>query len=369
MTPTPTNSVAVELAGLCHHFGRGESRKQVLFDNALSIQPGEIVIMTGPSGSGKTTLLTLLGALRSVQAGSIKLWGTELAGLSPLEQVKMRRNIGFIFQAHNLFDALTARQNVKMAIELTAVPPRERDALADRVLASVGLADRVAYKPRNLSGGQRQRVAIARALVNRPRLILADEPTAALDKDSGANVVALLRKLADENGTTVMIVTHDNRILSVADRLVNMVDGHIVSNIRVKETMGICVILKKCSIFKDMSPSDLTDIAQKMEHEDFPVGAKIIRQGDSGDKFYVIAHGEATVVIESAGATRGVATLKEGSFFGEVALLRDQPRNATVQATTPVSTFTLSKENFLAAVKTHRSFDEQLSAELFHRGG
>ncbi len=368
MTPSSKIPTAVELAGVCHHFGKGESRKQVLYDNTLSIKRGEIVIMTGPSGSGKTTLLTLIGALRSVQAGSIKLWDTELSGLSPLEQVKMRRNIGFIFQAHNLFDALTARQNVKMAIELSDVPARERDALADRMLDAVGLAERVSYKPRNLSGGQRQRVAIARALVNRPRLILADEPTAALDKDSGANVVALLRKLADENGTTVMIVTHDNRILSVADRLVNMVDGHIVSNIRVRENMIICAILRKCPIFKDMSPSDLTDIAQKMQQEDFAVGANIIRQGDIGDKFYVIAEGSAQIVIESEHGTRAAATIKEGGFFGEVALLRDQPRNATVQAETPVTAYTLSKADFLVAMRTHKTFDEQMSGALFTRG-
>ena len=369
MTPASAPSFALELASVCHHFGRGESRKQVLYDNTLAIQPGEIVIMTGPSGSGKTTLLTLIGALRALQAGSIKLWGTELAGLSPIEQVKMRRNIGFIFQAHNLFDALTARQNVKMAIELSDVPRRERDAVADRMLDALGLADRVSYKPRNLSGGQRQRVAIARALVNRPRLILADEPTAALDKDSGANVVSLLRKLADEHHTAVMIVTHDNRILSVADRLVNMMDGHIVSNIRVKENMIICAILKKCAIFKDMSPSDLTDVAQKMRREEFAPGATIIRQGEAGDKFYVVAEGYARVTSESQGKIQSVATLEARGFFGEVALLRDQPRNATVQAETSVTVYTLSKPDFLAAVRAHKSFDEQLASQLFHRGG
>jgi putative ABC transport system ATP-binding protein len=354
---------------VCHHYGKGESRKQVLFDNNLVVQPGEIVIMTGPSGSGKTTLLTLIGALRSVQQGSIKLWDTELAGLSAQQQVEMRRNIGFIFQAHNLLDALTARQNVRLAIELTAVKGKQRDILADEMLAAVGLAERVHYKPRNLSGGQRQRVAIARALVNRPRLILADEPTAALDKDSGANVVALLRKLADENGTTVMIVTHDNRILNVADRLVNMVDGHIVSNIRVRETMAICAILKRCPVFKEMSPSDLTDVAQKMKEERFVAGSTIIRQGDVGDKFYVIAEGTTDIIIESGTGTRAAASLGSGSFFGEVALLRDQPRNATVAARDSVLVYSLAKPDFLAAVKAHKSFEEQLSAQLFHRGG
>jgi putative ABC transport system ATP-binding protein len=369
MNHAAPREVAIEVAGVNHHYGKGEARKQALFDNHLTIHRGEIVIMTGPSGSGKTTLLTLIGTLRGVQEGSIKVWGRELAGLSALEQVKMRRDIGFIFQAHNLLDALNARQNVRMAIELTDVPRAEFDRRADAMLDAVGLSHRLTYKPRNLSIGQRQRVAIARALVNQPRVVLADEPTAALDKESGANVVALLRKLADERGSAVMIVTHDNRILNVADRIVNMVDGHIVSDIRLKETMAICAILKKCAVFKDMSPSDLTDIAQKMRSEDFAAGTTIIRQGDTGDKFYVLAGGEAQVVIESGRETRGVATLKEGSFFGEVALLRDQPRNATVQALTPVSTFTLSKENFLAAVKAHKSFDEQLSAQLFHRGG
>lgn len=367
MSAAATSVPTIQVAGVCHHYGKGESRKQVLFDNDLTLGRGEIVIMTGPSGSGKTTLLTLIGALRSVQTGSIRLWGTELAGLSPLQQVQMRRGIGFIFQAHNLFDALNARQNVRMAIELTDVPADRRDPMADEMLATVGLADRVRYKPRNLSGGQRQRVAIARALVNRPKLILADEPTAALDKDSGASVVGLLRNLADQDGSTVLIVTHDNRILNVADRIVNMVDGHIVSNIRVRETMVICAVLRKCSVFKEMSPSDLTDVAQKMCEEEFADGAAIIRQGDSGDRFYVIGKGRAQVIVESTGGTRAVARLEEGGFFGEVALLRDQPRNATVQADGPVLAYTLSKPDFLAAVRAHKSFDEQLAAQLFHR--
>ena len=369
MNFSSASEFAIEVAGVNHHYGKGEARKQALFDNRLTVRRGEIVIMTGPSGSGKTTLLTLIGTLRAVQEGSIKIHGQELAGLSALEQVKMRRNIGFIFQAHNLLDAINARQNVRMAVELTGAPRREHDRMADAMLAAVGLEHRVTYKPRNLSIGQRQRVAIARALVNQPKIVLADEPTAALDKESGANVVALLRRLADEKGAAVMIVTHDNRILNVADRIVNMVDGHIVSDIRVKETMVICAILKKCPVFKEMSPSDLTDVAQKMHQEDFAPGADIIRQGDAGDKFYVVAKGRADIIIESETGTRTAASLGEGGFFGEVALLRDQPRNATVRAGDPVVTYTLSKPDFLAAVRAHKSFEEQLSAQLFHRGG
>ena len=369
MKQPDSREIAIEVAGVNHHYGKGEARKQALFDNRLVSHRGEIVIMTGPSGSGKTTLLTLIGTLRAVQEGSIKLWGRELAGLSPLDQVEMRRDIGFIFQAHNLLDALNARQNVRMAIELSALPRHEFDRRADAMLDAVGLAHRLDYKPRNLSIGQRQRVAIARALVNQPRLILADEPTAALDKESGANVVALLRKLADERGSAVMIVTHDNRILSVADRIVNMVDGHVVSDIRVKENIYICGILKKCPVFKEMTPSDLTDIAQKMQREEFTPGATIIRQGEAGDKFYVVAEGHARVTTESQGKIQSVATLEARGFFGEVALLRDQPRNATVQAETSVTVYTLSKPDFLDAVRAHKSFEEQLASQLFHRGG
>ena len=368
MSSSTAREAAIEVAGVNHFYGKGEARKQALFGNTLSVARGEIVIMTGPSGSGKTTLLTLIGTLRSIQEGSIKLWSEELFGLSPADQVKARRNVGFIFQSHNLLDALNARQNVRMAIELSGTPRSEYDAKADAMLDAVGLAHRVMYKPRNLSVGQRQRVAIARALVNQPRIILADEPTAALDKESGANVVRLLRHLADERGSAVMIVTHDARILNVADRIVNMVDGSIVSDIRIKENMVICGILRKCALFKDVSPSDLTDIAQKMIREDFAPGQPIITQGEVGDKFYVIAEGEVNVVVESQGGTRAVAKLKEGSFFGEVALLRNEPRNATIQTDGPVTTYALSKENFLAAVKAHKSFEEQLSAQLFHRG-
>ncbi len=367
MSLPPSREAAIQITGLNHFFGKGDAQKQALYDNNLTVNRSEIIIMTGPSGSGKTTLLTLIGALRSVQQGSIKLAGTELAGLNPRQQVEMRRNLGFIFQAHNLLDGLTARQNVRMAIELTATPRSDYDKVADAMLGAVGLSDRATYKPRNLSGGQRQRVAIARALVNKPRLILADEPTAALDKDSGANVVHLLRELATHHGTTVMIVTHDSRIISVADRIVNMVDGHIVSDVRIKETMVICAILRKCSVFKEMSPSDLTDIAQKMTEEHFAPGQSIIRIGDIGDKFYVIARGSTDITIESTGTSRAVAKLREGDFFGEVALLRDQPRNATVTTREPVVVYSLSKENFLAAMKSHKTFEDQMSHMLFTR--
>jgi len=220
---------AVQVKNLDFYFGRGDLCKQVLYDINLILPPGQIVIMTGPSGSGKTTLLTLIGALRSIHAGSLQVLGQELVGLSNRSLVSVRRNIGFIFQAHNLFESLTAAQNVEMAVELTGKFRNKRTQAVD-ILSKVGLADRVDYKPQSLSGGQKQRVAVARALVNQPQLILADEPTAALDKKSGRDVVALMQRLAKEEGRTILMVTHDNRILDMADRIINLVDGRLESD-------------------------------------------------------------------------------------------------------------------------------------------
>jgi putative ABC transport system ATP-binding protein len=207
----------------------GDLRKQVLYDIDLDLPPGQIVIMTGPSGSGKTTLLTLIGALRSVQDGSLQVLGQEIAGLGKRKLVEIRRNIGFIFQAHNLFASLTASQNVEMAVELQGQFSSKRQQ-AVQMLEQVGLGERVDYKPASLSGGQKQRVAIARALVNQPKLILADEPTAALDKKSGRDVVTLMQQLVRDQGCTILMVTHDNRILDVADRIINLVDGALESD-------------------------------------------------------------------------------------------------------------------------------------------
>jgi len=220
---------SVQVRSLNYCFGRGELRKQVLYDISLDLFGGHIVIMTGPSGSGKTTLLTLIGALRSVHEGSLRVMGKELVGLGSRQLVDIRRNIGFIFQSHNLFESLTACQNVEMAVELTGQLQNKRQQ-AIAMLEKVGLGDRVDYKPQALSGGQKQRVAIARALVNQPRLILADEPTAALDKKSGRDVVTLLQNLAREGNCTILMVTHDNRILDVADRIINLVDGRLESD-------------------------------------------------------------------------------------------------------------------------------------------
>jgi len=218
----------ISLDQVNHWFGTGEERKHALKDITLDIYPGQIVICTGPSGSGKTTLLTMLGGLRSCQEGSLKILGQELNGASKEQLAELRLNVGFIFQAHNLMMFLNARRNVRLSLELhDRFYDQDIDHLATEMLEKVGLADRVNYMPANLSGGQRQRVAIARALVSQPKILLGDEPTAALDKESGRTVVELMQQLAREQKTTIIMVTHDNKILDVADRIIIVEDGRL----------------------------------------------------------------------------------------------------------------------------------------------
>lgn len=225
-----TQSV-ISASNLNHYFGQGELQKQVLFEVSLDIKAGEIVIMTGPSGSGKTTLLTLMGGLRAAQSGSLKILGQEICGATKQQLTHLRRQIGYIFQAHNLLTFLTARQNVRMSLELHEKKYQQAniDQMSAEMLEAVGLGHRLDYYADSLSGGQKQRVAIARALVSHPKIVLADEPTAALDKKSGRDVVEIMQKLAKEQGCTILLVTHDNRILDIADYIVYLEDGRLVN--------------------------------------------------------------------------------------------------------------------------------------------
>jgi putative ABC transport system ATP-binding protein len=213
-----------------HFFGSGALRKQILFDVTTEVPAGEIVILTGPSGSGKTTLITLIGALRTTQEGSLRVFGQELRGASQRTLVGVRRRIGLIFQQHNLLDALTTAQNVAMGLRRDlGLPARAARARAIEVLASVGLEAEAHRHPDQLSGGQKQRVAIARALAGRPRIILADEPTASLDREAGREVVDRIRELAKQEGCAVVLVTHDDRIFDIADRIVHLEEGRLSS--------------------------------------------------------------------------------------------------------------------------------------------
>jgi putative ABC transport system ATP-binding protein len=219
----------ISMRDVSHLYGSGDLRRQVLFDISCDIMPGEIVIITGPSGSGKTTVLTLAGALRSVELGSMRVLNQELNGASYETLVQTRENIGFIFQAHNLLNSLTARQNVQMSLGLRRVSSGQARTRSTALLDAVGLHEQIDYLPAQLSGGQRQRVAVARALVREPKIVLADEPTAALDRQAGRGVVELLRQLARRQGCAILLVTHDNRILDIADRVMLLEDGRLSS--------------------------------------------------------------------------------------------------------------------------------------------
>ena len=220
--------MAIAVQGLQHWFGSGPNRRQVLQGIDCKVAAGEVVLLTGPSGCGKTTFLTLVGALRQVQQGSVQVLGEQLHGAQRGTRQQLRRRIGMIFQGHNLLRCLTAEQNVQMGSDLLpGLSYRARRDQAREWLRAVGLGDHLGHLPHDLSGGQKQRVAIARALAAKPQLLLADEPTAALDSQSGREVVDLLKDLARQQGCGVLIVTHDPRILDIADRLLQMEDGHL----------------------------------------------------------------------------------------------------------------------------------------------
>ena len=228
----PAQSPSISMHGVNYWFGAGEARIQVIFDASLTIERGSFTILRGPSGSGKTTLLTLMGCLRKLQDGSIRLLGQELRDADNTAQQVLRRRLGFIFQAHNLHESLTARQNTLMGLQVHGPggDTAKQNAAAVRLLESLGLGSRIDYLPEKLSGGQKQRVAIARALVSNPEIVFADEPTAALDRDSGLYVVRMLKTLGQIRGTSTVMVTHDSRIIEPADRIISIEDGHVVSN-------------------------------------------------------------------------------------------------------------------------------------------
>jgi putative ABC transport system ATP-binding protein len=212
--------------GVTRRFGAGDAEVVAVRDVSLEVEPGEIVLIMGPSGSGKTTLLLMLGGLLKPSEGSIILDGIELSGLSEgrLPEVRLR-NFGFIFQDFNLLSALNVRDNVSLAAELTGVGRRAAREKAASLLNELGLGHRLKFSPEKLSGGEKQRVAIARALINDPALILADEPTANLDSAHGHETMRLLRDIARGRGRGVVIVSHDQRIKDIADRVLWLEDG------------------------------------------------------------------------------------------------------------------------------------------------
>ncbi len=225
---TENKKPIISIRSLRHSYLEGEAMKEVLHSVDLDFNEGEIVIIMGPSGSGKSTLLKIIGAQLTLQEGEVEIDGCKLSGATQKDLMKIRRKLGFIFQSHHLLDSISVVQNVQLPLAFdetaTATTSRER---ALEVLKTVGIAEQAFKKPSRLSGGQRQRVAIARALIRKPAIVLADEPTASLDEKSGREVVEIIKKMAKDLGVTVVLVTHDNRILDIADRIVKLVDGRV----------------------------------------------------------------------------------------------------------------------------------------------
>ena len=428
--PSPGEPL-LRVRGVNHTFGSGDAKTQVLFDNDLEVMPGELVIMSGPSGSGKTTILTLIGGLRSLQTGDIQIWDGvlgkyhSLIGLDEAGLVQTRRLIGFIFQRHNLFDSLKATQNIQLARELFPSGPDD-GAEVQKLLTYVGLAQRMGYKPAGLSGGQRQRVAVARALINKPKLILADEPTAALDANSGLAVITLLQHLARERdptelaklvrkpgdhddetgrlteeqakllpelsrekGSTSLIVTHDSRIMNRADRIVHMERGKIVSNVVVAERLFVAEGLRKCGFFAAILPEQQQAIADRAcigLHPDLPIrspndpklrghvevfqdGDAILRQSDpvtDASQFYLIRRGRVRVDRDDGSGVRSVAELGPQDFFGDRSLVTNEPRNATIIARGTVEVYTIGRGIFRQYEAISRPFIERIRQVYGH---
>ncbi|HEU5025006.1 MAG TPA: ABC transporter ATP-binding protein [Spirillospora sp.] len=218
----------VAVDGLVRTYRAGKVEVPALRGASFRVEPGELVAIRGRSGSGKTTLLNLIGGLDTVDGGTVRVDGRDIGALSEDELLALRRDhIGFVFQSHGLIPVLSAAENVEVPLRLTRTAAAERDERVRVLLALVGLADHAAQRPYELSGGQQQRVAIARALANRPRLLLADEPTGQLDSETAAAIMPLLRAIVAGEGVTVLVATHDQALLSEADRVLNLEDGKI----------------------------------------------------------------------------------------------------------------------------------------------
>lgn len=349
--------VVIRAVGVNYAYGTGETRTQVLFDNTLEISRGEVVIMTGPSGSGKSTLLTLIGALRTMQEGHLEVLDRNLSRASEWGRVELRKQIGFIFQQHNLFSSLSALENVRMAAALTATGFQEMNQRCLSILGRLGLEDRTHHLPSELSGGQRQRVAISRALVNRPRMVLADEPTASLDAESSLAVLDLLHEMAEgPDKTTVLLVTHDQRVIDRADRIVKLVGGRIVTNTLTKVALRICRALAATESLQGLSESTLSRLASVMTVETREPGETITRQGEQGDRYYTVGSGVADAYKDG----RFDEEKCFGEGFGMISSFFNRPIPATVVARTDMELYVLAKEDFLEALAEDRSFEERI---------
>ena len=226
---------AVRARGIVKSFGTGDTQITVLKGIDLYIYLGELLLLVGESGGGKTTLLSAIAGILDIDSGEIDVLGVPLIALSPSQRTRFRgQTMGFIYQQFNLLPALTAAENVAVALLIQKIGRPEALRRARAMLDRVGLEDRVDFLPKNLSGGQQQRVAIARALVNEPRLLICDEPTAALDGPNGQKIMELLREVGRSPDRCVIVVTHDSRIFHFGDRMANLTDGRITNIERIQ---------------------------------------------------------------------------------------------------------------------------------------
>ena len=337
-----TRETLVEVSNLNHAYQDANQRKQVLFDVSFSIYAGTNVFLTGYSGSGKTTLISLIGCLRGVQEGSLKLLGTELKGANEARLRDMRRKIGYVFQHFNLLDFMTNRQNVQQTLELQPDFTRRQARIrAEEMLELVGLGEKANAYPKALSGGQKQRVAIARALAHKPKLVLADEPTAALDTATGREITNLFQTLAQQQNCAVLVVTHNRRVLDVADEILHMEDGRL----------GTAVGEQLSLVFPTLSDDQLREVAQETQHRTYYAGDTIIHQGDEATEFFLLLQGTVEVILRTdSGEQRKLSELStRGAYFGEMGLLQENARRmATVRACgdKEVAVLVLKKETF-----------------------
>jgi putative ABC transport system ATP-binding protein len=242
------NETMIEAVGITKLLGEGAGRVEALKGVDLALAGGELTLLMGPSGSGKTTLLSVLGCMLSPTSGTVRICGRSTVGLGPEELAALRReHIGFVFQSYHLFPTLTSAENVRLALDVRGDRSGLARLKAREALATVGLADRADAFPRELSGGQQQRVAIARAIVGGASLVLADEPTAALDSENGHAVMTMLAEIAKDTSRALFIVTHDPRIIPFAHRIMRIEDGRIVSDQRRSEPTGAVHALKIAS--------------------------------------------------------------------------------------------------------------------------
>ena len=248
MSTTPV----LECVDVVKELGQGAGLVVALNGVSLALVPGELTLLMGPSGSGKTTLLSILGGIMTPTSGSLKIAGQPITGMSAEQLAKVRRDhIGFIFQSYNLFPTLNAIENVRIALDVRGISGYAATSRAEEVLRDVGLGHRLTNFPGNLSGGEQQRVAVARAIASSPSIVLADEPTAALDSENGKSVMELLSRVAREQNRSVLAVTHDNRTLGYADRIIQIEDGKIVGETRRPEGVN--------------SP-EITDLTKRRKH-------------------------------------------------------------------------------------------------------